>query len=128
MKSKKRVDNIEVERKYDFFIVVEPNGAKHTVYADDYDKVVKMLMQIDETVFKDCYIDAETMAKKMCEMHPELETKMLRPTGKYYSLYHLALKIMDYYRYIDYYKDGSVRKNKKFVEITPVVRGVDRWV
>ena len=124
----KRVNDVEVERKYDFFIVTEKSGAKHTVYSDDYDKVVKYLMEIDEMEFKDCYIPAETMADKLCEARPELRVSLLRPTSKYYTLYHLVLKILDYYRYIDYYKDGTVLKHKKFKDITPIKRGIEGWI
>ena len=127
MKQKTRVNSIEVERKYDFFTVTEKNGIEHTVYSDDYDKIVKILMEIDETEFKDCFITAQAIADKLCEMHPGLKTKMLRPTGKYYSLYHLVLKILDYYRYIDYYKDGTILKHQKFIDITPEPRGLDKW-
>jgi len=126
--TKKRVNQIDVERRYDYFIVREKDGAKHTIYADDYDKIVKILMEIDEMAFKDNMVTPESMATKLCEMHPELKTKMLRPTGRYYNLYHLVLKILDYYRYIDYHKDGTIKKHKKFVDITPIKRGLDRWM
>ena len=125
---KKRVDTVHVERKYDFFIVTDKNESNHTVYADNYDKILKYLMEIDEMEFKDCFIPPEVIAKKLCEEHPELETKMFRPTGKYYNLYHFVLKILDFYRYIDYYKDGTVLKHDKLKDITPVKRGVDKWI
>lgn len=125
---KTRVDSVDVERKYDFFVITEKNGNKHIVYSDDYDKVVKYLMEIDEMKFKGCFIQPEVMAEKLCDEHPELKTKLLRPTGKYYTLYHLALKILDYYRYVDYYKDGTVLKYKKFKDITPTKRGIDYWL
>jgi len=125
---KTRVEPVSVERKYDYFTIVEKNGNKHVVYSDDYDKIVKYLMEIDETKFKDCYITPDVIAKKLCKKHPELKTNMFRPTGKYYTLYHLVLKILDYYRYIDYYKDGTILKNKKFIDITPIERGIERWI
>jgi len=125
---KKRVDSVEVERKYDFYIVKNKNGDAHTVYADDYDMIIKILMEINETKFKTGYISPEAMADKLCELHPNLKSKLLRPTGEYYSKYHLVLKILDFYRYIDYYKDGTVLKHEKFKRMTPKKRGLSKWI
>lgn len=125
---KKRVNPVDVERKYDFYIVKNKNGDKHTVYADNYDMIVKILMEINETKFKDEYIAPQAMAEKVCELWPNLKTKLLRPTGKYYTKYHLVLKILDFYRYIDYYKDGTVLKHQKFKRMTPKKRGLNKWI
>jgi len=131
MKTKKRVNPVFVIKKYDCFTVKDEDGTEHKVYLDDYDKMKKILMEIDETLFKDGMIPAEVMANKLCVMHPELNTKMLRPTGHYYVLYHLVLKILDNERYIDYYKDGTILKHQKFIDMTPVTprkRGLDKWI
>jgi len=125
---KKRVNPVEVIRKYDFYIVSSKNGNKHTVYTDDYDMIVKILMEINETKFKNGYISPHSMADKVCELYPNLKTKLLRPTGKYYTKYHLILKILDFYRYIDYYKDGTVLKHQKFKRMTPTKRGIEKWI
>jgi len=125
---KKRVDSVEVERKYDFYIVKNKNGNEYKIYSDDYDMIVKILMEINENNFKNCYISPEAMANKLCELYPKLKTKLLRPTGKYYSKYHMVLKILDFYRYIDYYKDGTIIKHKKFKRMTPMKRGLSKWI
>jgi hypothetical protein len=131
MKKKKRVNPVFVIKKYDCYIVKEEEGAEHKVYQDDYEKILKILMEIDETRFKDGMVTAESIANKLCELHPELKTKMLRPTGRYYVLYHLVLKILDNGRYIDYYKDGTILKHAKLIAITPITpkkRGLDKWL
>jgi len=133
MKEKKRVNPVEVEHKYDFYNVKTKYGVKHTVYAEDYDMMVRLLMEVDDTdphqASNGC-IFPQTLADKVCEIYPSLKTKLLRPTGKYYKKYHLALKILDYYRYIDYYKDGSIKKHDKFRKITPRTHhyGLDKWI
>jgi len=131
MKKKKRVNPVFVIKKFDYFIVKEKDGVQHTVYQEDYEKILKILMEIDETKFKDGMVTAESIASKLCELHPELKTKMLRPTGSYYVLYHLVLKILDNGGYIDYYKDGTILKHDKLLSMTPVTpmkRGLDRWM
>jgi hypothetical protein len=131
MKTKKRVNPVFVIKKYDCYIVKEEDGVEHKIYQDDYEKILKILMEIDETIYKDGMIPAQIMASKLCEMHPELKTKMLRPTGMYYVLYHLVLKILDNLRYIDYHKDGTIIKHARLIEITPITpvkRGLDKWM
>lgn len=133
MTEKKRVNPIEVEHKYDFYNITDKEGKKYTLYAEDYDIMVKILMETDETdpeQANDGYIKPQALAEKVCELYPSLRTKMLRPTGKYYKKYHLALKVLDYYRYIDYYKDGTIKKHDKFRKITPTTHqyGLSKWV
>ena len=128
---KKRVNPVEVERKYDCYIVKDSgNGEEHIVYSDDYDMVIKILMEVDETSseFKDGNITPEALADKVCHIYPHMKTNMLRPTGQYYKKYHLVLKVLDYYRYIDYHKDGTVFKHEKFKRMTPQKRGIARWI
>jgi hypothetical protein len=128
---KKRVNGIKMDMKNDMFRVTEENGIEHIVYTDDYNKIVDILEKIDETWFKDEMIPAEFLAERLCAVRKDLVTNMLRPTGGYYSFYHLVLKILDNQRFIDYYKDGSVLKNEIFKNILKVKRGLDKhdiWV
>lgn len=132
MKEKKRVDPVDVEHKYDFYIITDKEGKKYTLYAEDHDIMIRLLMEIDETDPEQSdngYIKSTALADKLCELYPELKTKMLRPTGKFYDKYYLPLKILDYYRYIDYYKDGTLKKHEKFRKMTPQSNkyGLDKW-
>lgn len=132
MKEKKRVNPVFVTKRNDCYTVTGEDGVSHKVYEDDCQVVREILLGIDETKYKNGMIPAEVMASKLCEMHPELKTKMLRPTGMYYSMYHLVLKIFDNARCIDYYKDGTILKHAKLGEIKPVItprkRGLDKWM
>lgn len=128
MKEKKRIDPIDVEKKYDFFIVIENGSKPHNVYMHDYDTMVELVKEIDETKYPNGIIPPYVLADKICKRYPGLNTKMFRPTGPYYVLYYLVLKILDHYRYIDYYKDGTIKKHEKLIEITPIKRGLTKWV
>ena len=126
--SKVRVDSVDVTEHSDFYVIVDKEGKKHTVYFDDHEKIINILMGINEMKYKDCYISAEDIAKELCKTKPELKTNLLRPTGGYYKYYHLSLKVLDHYRFIDYYKDGTILKNKKLTDISPIKRGIQRWL
>ena len=124
---KERVNPIDVERRHDY-IIVKNDDKNQTVYLEPVDEMIEILKRIDETKFKNHMITPDCISKRLCEKHPELKTELLRPTGEYYARYHLVLKILDNERYIDYYKDGTIRKNKNLLDITPIKRGVDRWL
>lgn len=125
-KQKKRVNPIEVEKSYHF--IVTENESKHEVSLIDYDKLVTILQSINEMEFKNLIIPANAIAKQLCKTDQKLNVKMLRPTGRYYQKYHLVLKILDHEGYIEYYKDGSVKKLHKLKDITPTKRGMDEWL
>ena len=129
MKVKQRVTPVAVKKGPDFFTIIENTGSKHKIYFDDYNKITLILMKIDETYYKDYIIPAKVISERLCDVyHPEMKTKMLRPTGGYYKFYHSILRILDHYRYINYYKDGTILKNKMFVDITPIKRGISKWL
>lgn len=128
---KKRVNPLEkVEKEYDYYIVKEKTGKTHFIYFDDCEKIVKILASIDSEDFNSGYIDASLIGSMLCnQYHPEMATKMFRPTGNYTKFYHMVLKIFDYYRYIDYCKDGSVLKNPSFSKLKSETKTVklDNW-
>ena len=85
-------------------------------------------MEIDETAYKDELIEPTDITHELCKQHPNLKTDMLRPTSEYMKKYYYALKVLDHYRYIDYYKTGKIRKNEKFKKVSPKKRGLDMWI
>jgi hypothetical protein len=132
MKEKKRVNPVKVKRKYDFYTITDDKGKRYTLYDEDHDIMVRLLMETDETDPEQAekgYIKPSALSTKLCELYPSLKTKMLRPTGKFYDKYYLPLKILDHYRYIDYFKDGTIKKHNKFRKMTPSTNkyGLDKW-
>jgi len=125
---RKRVNPVDVGLGADFYIVAEKDGKKHFVYFDDFNEINRILMEIDETQYKDELIEPSDITHELCKKNPDLKTDMLRPTSQYMKKYHYALKVLDYYRYIDYYKDGKIRKTDKFKDMSPIKHGLDSWL
>lgn len=124
----KRVDTCEVERKHDHWTIIDKNGKETPVYDDDYNVMVDILKNINETLYKECLIPATVIGERLCDaFHPEMKTKMFRPTGAYAKFYYNVLKILDHNGYIEYYKTGDILKLQKFKDITQIKRGWDVW-
>ena len=116
--NKKRVNNIDVVKKHDFFEVTEKNGKKSIVYIEDYLCMIQCLKQIDEKRYKNICIPASAIAKKLYKKNHDIKRVLFRPTGEYRRLYYMTLKLLDHYRYIDYYKKwGLILKREKFKNI-----------
>lgn len=122
---KQRVDQIVVEKKYDFYTIVEKDGKRIKVYNRFVDALEEILKGIDETRYKNGIISTSVLNKNVGIKYPELKTDMLRKTDGYYEKYANPMRVLDYYRFVDYYKDGTVTKNQPLKDKEKKLRGLD---
>jgi hypothetical protein len=59
-------------------------------------------------------IPAQAIADELVKLHPDLLTKMLRPTGKYGKFYYTSLHLENYLKRIIYFHRGEVFLNDEF--------------
>lgn len=114
---KKRVKPVEITKEHDFYIVRLKDGKRFYIYHDDVRKIIDILSKIDEKAYPDKFIPAKVMGDSLVKKRPELDSGMFRVTGGYTKFYNMSLKVLDHYRYIDYYRDGSVFKYKAFKKL-----------
>lgn len=77
--------------------------------------MVKILLKLSKE-YPGELIPAQAIANELTKLHPDLETKMLRPTGKYGKFYYLSLHLEHYLKRIVYLYNGEIFLDKSFFE------------
>jgi hypothetical protein len=93
---------------------IEKGGRTH-LYFEDHNNMVDILLKLGNKYVNEL-IPAQAIANELVKLHPELSTKMLRPTSKYGKYYYVSLHVENYLKRIIYFHRGEVFLNDKFYE------------
>lgn len=97
----------------DYYTIHWRNGTSTYLYFDDHDSMLNILRKLGDRFIGEL-IPAQAIADELTILHPDLETRMLRPTGKYGKYYYASLHLEHFLKRIIYLNRGEVFLDKEF--------------
>lgn len=108
-------------------------GGTTTLHFEDHDNMIKILLQLSKK-YKNKLISAESIARELTKIHPDLKSDMLRPTSKYMKFYYMSLHLQHHMKNIIYFYNGEIFLDKGFyyqygdgIPERPK-RGLEKWM
>ena len=146
---KKLVNEITILKDdEDEVLIQDSSKTKHKIQKVNIDKIIVILIAIDETKFDGCFIPATEIERRLFVNKKKMKDgNFLRPK-EYYDEYLNPLRYLCHIKKcIYYYKDGTIQKRKimdfvakeiltkidseNIVDLIPTnvpKRGLDRWI